>query len=463
MKSGDFTQEYDRYIFFFMKEMNLLMNFKNWIRTLANAIGVDAYISLNSKAGLNVQINVMENHSIKNMNLGVHSDYKISNNALYPSDAGDKRKTARTILTYVDLFSHGKPVIGFTTKISGISTQESQNTLADYGIAETCARFVAYERESERKKQIINQIEKEILTIIPSGRPYFIKFIPSFEADRRQAHYMLNKNSYLITDIDDPAYYFAKERDRLKEVDPDNYRSKLNAVHAVFQRTMEAHPNIVDWSYNIPNQTFSAYFDPFEKNFMNTLKSIESTNSDPHHKLILQLKSVFDDTRTRSLRYALLQSNLDEFMKTYCSDVDSPEARRFIIDNLYDKKEYTEVLHGNACPFVDGGMVYFNGENIHTLDAGVGKRISIVYKVSFVDRTPENPDSIEKREADYFAQFKDDRPLNIPRITKNNIGVEPGHQPMQVKLPRRAVNVGGKRTKKQRRRYVRKTKKHNRK
>ena len=464
MKSGDFTQEYDRFIFFFMKQMNLLMNFKNWIRTLANAIGVDAYISFNNKAGLNVQINVMENHSIKNMNLGVHSDYKVVNAALYPSDAEDKRKTARTILTYVDLLSHGKPVIGFTTKISGVSEKESQNTLVDYSVSEACAYYVTLTRQTRTKRRIIDEIEAKIIQIIPNGRPYFIAFIPKDTIDRRSAAYMMNKNLYLITDIDDPAYYFAKQRDILKEIEDNEYRSKLNQIHAIFQHAMESHPEITDWSFMVDNKLASRFLPSLDR-------CMDILTQQLNHMLVLRLKEVLTpkDARERInkdeqyMRYALFQSNLDEFMKTYCSDEDSPDARKFILDNLYDKKDHIEVLHGNACPFVDGGMVYFNGENVHTLDAGVGKRISIVYKVSYVDRTPDNPDSIEKREADYFAQFKDDRPLNVPRVTKNNIGVEPGHQPMKVTLRQQAVNVGGKRTKKRTKRNMRKTKRRNRK
>jgi hypothetical protein len=68
-------------------------------------------------------------------------------------------------------------------------------------------------------------------------------------------------------------------------------------------------------------------------------------------------------------------------------------------------------------------MVYFNGADTHTLDSGIGKRISIVYKVSLVDRQPENPLSIEQREKAYFDQFKDDVPLAIPTVTRNNIGL----------------------------------------
>ena len=64
---------------------------------------------------------VMENHSNKHMNIGVHTDYHIINYTLYPLSTSDRKWVARTMVTYVDLYACGKPVIGFTTNIKAIS------------------------------------------------------------------------------------------------------------------------------------------------------------------------------------------------------------------------------------------------------------------------------------------------------------------------------------------------------
>jgi hypothetical protein len=455
VKSGDITQEYDRFIFFFMKEIHLMINFKNWIRTLANEIGVDAYISFVQGSGLNVQINVMENHSNKNMNLGVHSDYDITGDALYPENTSDRRRTARTILTYVDLYARGKPVIGFTTKITSMSQNESQDNLIEYGLKERCLNLIRLTNYKNRIEVITNETENSIKTVL---RPYYKQdkfqpeFIPRSGGERAIRNYFTMIDSILLPDIDDTFYYFGTQRDELKRV-TDNYREILDQINTIFKNTVDSNPDITNWStYSIGSEinviTRAAVFNnkkEYCKEVINTLKkdfkkgpNLQNNLHRVYEKSVIdQLYNLFiegdslEESR-KKLQFSELVSDVDAFVSTYFKEPIGPEPTpdnyhaeivKFIKDNLkelFNTDSYQRVLIGNSCPFVDGGMVYFNGQNTHTLDAGVGKRISIVYKVSFVDRDPDNKLSIEEREEIYFKKFQDDLPLANPTKTYNN-------------------------------------------
>ena len=464
MKSGDITQEYDRMIFFFMKQMDLLINFKNWIRTLANAIGVDAYISFVDGAGLNVQINVMENHSNKNMNLGVHSDYRITNSALYPDDKGEKKATARTILTYVDLYEKGRPVIGFTTKITGISQENAQEKLMEYSLQEKCANYVRLYDLQDRLDKITDEVEEKIKTIMKNNiRTSFLDppFIPDLYQLKNKREWFTMIDSILIPDIDDPYYYFKLQRDALKKRNVElqeifkkkgfDYRIVLNEVHEVLKTTLQVYHDISNWNtesmkYDLMNieRTYKTQFDAFN-NKINQLFENNRENSIITHLYNMFFIRFYYENVDVPYIYALLMSDVDRFITLFMNhpkapaDVSREEIRAYLAENFQDTTEYQQVLYGNSCPFVDGGMVYFNGADTHTLDAGIGKRISIVYKVSFVDREPNNPKSIEEREKEYFDQFKDDAPLANPTVTRNNTGITYSTRP-------RARNFGGKRT-----------------
>ena len=444
VKSGDITQEYDRFIFFFMKKMDMMINFKNWIRTLANAIGVDAYISFVQGSGLNVQINVMENHSNKNMNLGVHTDYNITNNTLYPLNTSNRRRVARTILTYVDLYARGKPVIGFTTKITAMSQNESQNKLIEYSLKELCSSFIRLTNYIKRLEAITIETENSIKKVLK--RPYYPRdylkpiFIPSTSDHMTRATraYFTMIDSILLPDIDDTFYYFGEQREKLKididqnQQDPkDNYRDILNEINDIFKKAVYSNPDITNWNTTnvvseIRDITQSELF--YDK-FTYCKKKIEEYKNS---KVIDRFKQLFsgsyatnnNEPKKRPFEvFTELVSDVDTFVSTYFEEPDRTESVNFIreeLKELFNTADYQNVLYGNACPFVDGGMVYFNGQNTHTLDAGVGKRISIVYKVSFVDRDPDNKLSIEEREEKYFKEFQDDLPLSNPTKTYNN-------------------------------------------
>lgn len=476
MKSGDITQEYDRMIFFFMKQMDLLINFKNWIRSLANAIDVDAYISFVVGAGLNVQINVMENHSNKNMNLGVHSDYAVNTTALYPDDKGTKQGTARTILTYVDLYAKGKPVIGFTTKITGMSQENAQEKLVEYSLQEKCANYVRLYDLQDRLDKITDEVEEKIKIIMKNNiRRSFVDppFIPDSYQLKKKREWFTMIDSILIPDIDDPYYYFKLQREALKKRNVElqeifkkegfDYRIVLNKVHEVLKEALQANPDISNWNtesmgpdlMNI-EKTYKTQFE-VSKNKIKQLFENNQENNMITHLYNIFFTSWYYENVGISYIYALLMSDVDRFITLYMNHPKAPtgvsqeEIRSFLIDNLQDTTEYQQVLYGNSCPFVDGGMVYFNGADTHTLDAGIGKRISIVYKVSFVDRRiRKNNDAefetIEQREKKYFDSFKDDAPLANPTVTRNNTGITYGTPAIRPQGPARARNFGGKRT-----------------
>lgn len=449
MKAGDFIQEYDRMIFFFMKQMDLLINFKNWIRTLANAIGVDAYIALTPSAGLNVQINVMKNNTIKNMNIGIHTDYRTDDKFLYPDGAETiPRKTARTILTYVDLYGNdgeGKPVIGFTTKIAGMSQENAQKKLSDYSLKEKYASYVRLSELINRLEEITDKVDEAIQSILTThvkNPSMFPIFIPSnYDSKRSMGECFTLIDSILIPDIDDPYYYFKSQRDTLKKINDDlkrdgkegfDYRLVLNEIHEVLKTAVNKNSDISNWNYKFLKDDrfallskYTLESNKYQEKFTGLCKKDWSGKIKSEAPLIIHLCKIL---KQGNMSFIIL-SDVERFIDTYMNDPEAPadvsreEIRAYIAENFQDTTEYMEVLHGNACPFVDGGIVYFNGADTHTLDSGIGRRISIVYKVSYVDRQPDNPLSIEEREREYFDQFKDDVPLAIPTVIQNNIGL----------------------------------------
>jgi hypothetical protein len=447
MKAGDFTQEYDRFIFFFMKEMDLLINFKNWIRHLANEIGVDAYISFVNGAGLNVQLNVMKHNSIQNMNLGIHTDYPVRNLFLYPSDATNKRKTARTILTYVDLYELKQPVIGFTTRITGIKQRNAERTLSEYSIYNKCASYIRLTDAYGRIETINNETYKKI-------NEYMAKY-DIIMKETNILDYFTMIDLIVIPDIDDPHYYFKELKDSIKFQGFDNYRSIFNGMNAIIKEAVDSNPDINNWNavsiIDDRDKLKEMLREPFTV-FKNKIITLAKNNSTPFHNLMVRLDTMFQHSTDEGdiFSYAYFMVDINYFITFTFNFVDPPpqlikDLSAYLIEELRDTKQYDNFIEGKACPFIDGGMVYFNGENSHTLDSGIGKRISIVYKVSYVDRQPDNPLSIEEREKAYFDRFKDDVPLPI-HTTKNNSNIPTGHVPMKVNVSRRARNFGGKQT-----------------
>lgn len=445
MKAGDFTQEYDRFIFFFMKQMDLLINFKNWIRHLADAIGVDAYISFVDGAGLNAQLNIMQHNSIQNMNLGIHTDYPDGYYLLYPSDVREKRKTARTILTYVDLYNKNQPVIGFTTRITEIQQKNAEHKLSDYSIRKKCENYLRLKRLLDEIKRIdtrtciiINSFISEKFTRL--GETIAISSVLEFFD-------MID--SILIPDIDDPKYPFRELHNILNSTGFDD-REFFNTVNTIIKEAVDAHPDITNWNTKKieedMKQLEEKLYAPFTA-FKNKIENLaRQPNSTPFPKDIVLLDTKFKKRAYASNVefFAIFMTDINYFMSLFEFVSDPKKLSIYLRDTLGDKTEYDDFVKGKACPFVDGGMVYFNGDKSHTLDAGVGKRISIVYKVSYVDRQPENPLSIEEREKAYFEQFED-APFPI-HTTKNNIGLHTGYVPMKVNVPQRARNFGGKQT-----------------
>lgn len=442
MKAGDFTQEYDRFIFFFMKEMDLLINFKNWIRHLANEIGVDAYISFVDGAGLNVQLNIMQNNSIQNMNLGIHTDYPVRNPFLYPSDARGKRKTARTILTYVDLYDFNQPVIGFTTRITGIKQRNAERTLSEYSVYNKCASYIRLTDAYARIERINNETYKKI-------NEYMAKY-DIIMKETNILDYFKMIDLIVIPDIDDPHYYFKELKDGIKHERAADYRSIFNGMNAIIKEAVDSNPTINNWNavgiIDDRDKLKEMLRAPFTV-FKNKIITLAKNNSTPFHNLMVHLDTVFQRSTDEEdiFSYAYFMVDINYFITFTFNFEDPPpelikELSAYLIAELGDTTKYDHFIKGKACPFVDGGMVYFNGENSHTLDSGIGKRISIVYKVSYVDRQPDNPLSIEEREKAYFDQFKDDVPLPI-HTTKHNINIPTRHIPLQ-----RTHSFGGKHT-----------------
>jgi hypothetical protein len=75
--------------------------------------------------------------------------------------------------------------------------------------------------------------------------------------------------------------------------------------------------------------------------------------------------------------------------------------------NLYQNpKQINSHFSGHDCDFKDGLISYFNGEYVHSIQAGMGKRISLVFKIVFKDNIPNPTETIEEREFKFFKQFK---------------------------------------------------------
>ena len=131
-----------------------------------------------------------------------------------------------------------------------------------------------------------------------------------------------------------------------------------------------------------------------------------------------------------------LTNNLEEIEKTKEYIKLSIEINN--INNFYTQmsneiniiKNTVPVVKGSACDFVDGGVVYFNGADNHTLEAGIGKRVSIVYKVFFEskinpidDTTLFDGKNLEERELEFlYCNKGKDKP--ILERQKSNIDIK---------------------------------------
>jgi hypothetical protein len=250
-------------------------------------------------------------------------------------------------------------------------------------------------------------------------------------------------DSILIPDIDDPKYPFRDLHIILMTSIDD--RELFNEVNAIIKKAVDAHPDITNWNTtkitNDMKQLEGKLSAPFTA-FKYKIRELASSPSTPFHKDMVLLDSKFKKPAYASNVefFAIFMIDIHYFMSLFEFDSNPKELSTYLRDKLGDKTKYDDFVKGKACPFVDGGMVYFNGDKSHTLDAGVGKRVSIVYKVSYVDRQPDNPLSIEEREKVYFDQFKDDVPLPT-HTTKHNINIPTRHIPLQ-----RTHSFGGKHT-----------------
>jgi hypothetical protein len=243
-----------------------------------------------------------------------------------------------------------------------------------------------------------------------------------------------NVDSILLPDMDDPYYFFNMQRDYLKR-NGYPYKEILQIVHEKIKRVLNDNKDITYWNISpICNKCNEIYKSLDEYNtFEVSIKALYEMDQAPIwiNYLYRLLTMVNESMRVHTILHPVyffaliivdIQTFIDNYLLCHPEVQQSGITREQIQDTLekitYDHKEYQEMLYGISCPFIDGGIIYFNGENTHTPDAGIGKRVSIVYKVSYVDRDPNHPLSIEEREAEYFSRFKDDIPLPFPTQNK---------------------------------------------
>lgn len=331
----DFSAFYNRQNFFFLdlkktipnynNNTTLIEDFRQWIVDLGKKLDVDIYIEVGEPGGIgrSVQLNIVENQSFSNMNMGLHNDYTI--NTVYdvlPSYIyKDKEVCMRTIILYMNLMEDKKPVIGLTTLING------DNIKGDEYNIRNLVRYKIYAKYIED-----TSIEFE----------------------------------YLNKDV-------------------DNIMDNIKEIEHLFKDIIidEEMVEYIVFNYNL------------------VYNNIESTRL-----LLKQYATEFKNIHSKYI--AITHKDRDRLSKIFLNFVNTKyklSDKQSIIDNFINKICKTvPIIKGEAGSFKNGSITYFNGILNHSVEAGIGKRVSIVYKVCLVGE--KSNITIEDREKIYFNSIQ---------------------------------------------------------
>jgi len=430
--SGDFISLTDKQIFFYLQPEFPIMNiFKNFILHISKQIKAKATTSISYLVNA-IQLNVMENNTYENSNIGIHSDYSYTTK---------DKSFRRTILMYINLLK--TDIIGFSTKI----TKTVDIDLPEFTIYNTIEKITILEKIITNP--FIKQFSKFASICIKKQsnmyEPFFIKSL----VDTYNIEY---NTKLLLCDIAAAIPYFnvlSFVLDTVHTIDPsiiekNHFLSLLSGppvpftntnktiikdrveLLKIFNKISDSDNNTINnlvkniasfkrrfvWIINEQLQKYTTAGSLSEIEVLNKLQNIIMSISylSEHSRTMYFTKydrqgAILDMIYKEDPFYKYV-TNFSEFIDTHFSDSDSEMKLDFIEPKKLLKYKH-DVVIGEACHFTDGGIVYFNGELNHTIDAGIGKRVSIVFKVLFEDEMEEKDPTytpLLEREKQFFIE-----------------------------------------------------------
>ena len=430
--SGDFNSLIEKRIFFYLQDEFPIMNiFKNFILYISKQIKAKVTSSLT--LGINsTQLNIMENNTYENSNIGIHSDYNMT--------TLDK-SFRRTILLYINLLD--TEVIGFSTKI----TKTIDTDLSEFTIQKTIDKLNMFE-------QIINH--PNIVQFSRMGN-IFIKYIRNLPIEKElYAYNSVYKTK--IENINSSIPYF-KNLSYILDVIPHIDKSLIKENY--FLNFVSQNFELIKFYNKITNDSIISLVSyityTYKQKVYHLIRELKSNldSSDPRYKVFNLVEKImipkklgntdffikFSYEPNLTSSYHVLYKN--DPLYEYVSDFNklkyflfrngiSPDMDLEFINPNHILQYKHDIVIGEACHFKDGGIVYFNGELNHTIDTGIGKRVSIVYKILFEDEmedTDPNYIPLLEREKRFFIEqerLTKEKRIEEARVDKQNaLGYNP--------------------------------------
>ena len=404
-KLGDFTDLYNKYMFFYMLELKAIQIFRNWLLDIAEKIKVNVYVSLYSQSA---QINIMSNQTYKNMNLGIHIDTTTASlKEMLPPIIGNRKYTSRTIVLYINLNpknNNGEqdPIIGLSTKI----TSNDTSSVEEYDIHNICKQYNDIISLKTKINEIIEKINYEFKKLEEKNSLSRNIIRQSINLNLIMSH----QEKILIISENDPLYkhIFGILYDKLNKNNEiiseiiniilNNYKDIIFVPSRQIEETIN---KILELIY--PKQ-----IDFLEKldNFIKSYKGID---------IKVELNTYLENMKDVN-NYISFMTDINNYKIDKLDEIIKIKELKNLFIQFYNWNSQKSVVSGKACDFINGGLVYFNSQDYHTIEAGIGKRSSIVFKVFYVDKNENEVETIDMREEKVFKDIIAINPLHNTKL-----------------------------------------------
>jgi hypothetical protein len=173
------------------------------------------------------------------------------------------------------------------------------------------------------------------------------------------------------------------------------------------------HVTLVDVNLlEIEEQKINEYLESdIEHKTLSYFLSSNNLNKKQEEIVIIQIvEFLVNIKQLNGIEYFEYLYHMNKYLKIYQFKIFSLDEK---IDNKFLVYEYlqsvfnnyeTQINKGYSCNFKDGAISWFDGSDSHTLEAGIGSRMSIAIKLLFFSKDENNPIPIRQRETEFFSK-----------------------------------------------------------